>query len=152
MTTRLHEGRYAFEAKLRSVCTCVMCGFTERLSLALVSELRKMTAGCPVHGDGSWPPRDQIEFWTVQDYIEFIEAFLSREVQESLFLKEFSLQFEGQSQEFPPEVFSSLFDLYTEMDRFFIERQGCQRSAKTSLRQKAKRTRDQLKARKSVNL
>ena len=152
LTKRIDEGRYAFEAKLRSVCTCVMCGFTERLSDEIVSDLRKKTAGCPVHGDGSWPPKDRIEFWTVQDYFEFIEAFLSKEVQESLFLKEFSLQFEGQSQEFPPEVFSSLFDLYTEVDRFFVERQGCQRSAKTSLRQGAKRARDQLRARKSVNL
>ena len=86
----------------------------------------------------------------MQDYIEFIEAFLSEEVEASLFLKEFSLQFEEQAQEFPPDVSSALWELYTEVDRFFAERRGCERSAKTSLRQGAKLARDQLRAGESA--
>ena len=140
------KGPYAFEAKLRSTCSCVYCGFTERLSNELVSEMLRQTAGCPVHGDGSWPPADQIERWLVQDYIDFIEAFLAWDLDIDLFLREFMLQFEDQADTFAPEPLKPLFELYSHVDGFFVARRQCEQSANRSLRRAAKLTRDRLRS------
>ena len=136
--------RSPFWSKLRSTCTCVSCGFTERLPDDLVSDMIRQRRGCPVHGDGSWPPQDQIEYWLLQDYIDFIEAFLAYEIEIALFLNEFSLQFDDQAQGFTPDVFEVLFALYAHQDDFFAARSVKERSAKESLRKAAKLARDQL--------
>ena len=129
----------------KSTCSCVSCGFTEGLPDSVVFEMIASTRGCPIHGDGAWPPRERCQPWFKTDYLALMDLFLSFEISVHVFMAEFTLQFEEQPPGLEQGVFEDLFALYVDVDRLFgAHLQGDRLGRQQPLRAAIKRTRKAL--------